>query len=101
MFDITFETISPESAENVDFEETGFLHEGLSFREAMDVLRWASGCHVEADCYPVRNPRWFTFYNAEENFATGSITNYALHIPEHITEASRRRIAKLVRCYGV
>ena len=101
MFNITFETISPESAENGDFEETGFLHEGLTFREAMDVLRWKRGCYVEADSYPVRNPRWFTFYNAEEHHLCGSVTHWSLHIPEHITESSRRRIAKLVGCYGV
>lgn len=100
-FSITYETVTPESAEHGETDDFGFLHENLTFREAIDFLQCCLGCHVEADCFPVRGPRWFTFYKAEENYSTGSETSYSLHLPDNITEPSRQRIARLVGCYGV
>ena len=103
MWHITFERITYESAEHGEAEENGYLHRGLTFREAMDVLRWQRGCHVEADSSPISvafPPRWFTFYDAEHDSATGDVTNYALHIPKHITPASCLRVARILRCYG-
>jgi len=100
-FSIAYETITPESAEAGDIADSGFVAVDLDFREAVDELRWYRGGPVEADCYPVRNPRWFTFIGASENYTTGAVTSYSLHIPPHITEASRQRIARLLGCYGV
>jgi len=99
-FSITYDIVTPESAEDGDLADCGMHAEGLTFREAMDELRWHRGCHVEADSYPLHRPRWFTFYEAEHDYATGAVTSYSLHIPEHITEASRKRIARIVGCYG-
>ena len=99
-FSITYDIVTPESAENGDYAESGFLVEDVTFREAMDELRWYRGGYVEADSFPVHNPRWFTFVAASENYATGEVTSYSLHIPRHITPASRMRIARLVGCYG-
>lgn len=98
-FDVTFERITEKSAENGDFEETGFELENVTLREALDFLRWQGGL-VEADCYPVREPRWFTWYS-EADLQTGEVTNYSLHLPKHLSTASRKRIARLVGCYGV
>lgn len=103
MWSITYETVTRESAEHGEAEASGFLHEGLTFREAMDALRWARSCYVEADSSPINArfpPRWFTFYAVEHDIASGDATNYTLHIPEHITPASRMRVARLLRCYG-
>lgn len=100
-FNITYDIVTPESAEAGCAADSGFLVEGVTFREAMEELRWYRGGHVEADSYPVRNPRWFTFIAASENYATGEVTSYSLHIPPQITEASRQRIARLLGCYGV
>jgi len=102
MWSITCETLTPRGAEEPDID-AGCLHEGLTFREAMDALRWARGCHIEADCSPLsiaHPPRWFTFYEAEHDMRTGEITNLELHIPRHITPASRMRVARLLGCYG-
>lgn len=101
-FAITYETFTEESAEEGESADSGFLAEGLTFREAMDKLRYVGG-YVEADSYSgsrPHRPRWFTFYNAEMNFAKGETTNYALHLPESLSDASRMRIARLVGCYG-
>jgi hypothetical protein len=101
LFSITYEKITPESAEEGEAAERGFLYEGISFREAMDALRWSWGAYVEADSYPVKNPRWFTFYKTDEDFRTGEVTNLSLHLPESLTSATRARIARLIGCYGV
>jgi hypothetical protein len=100
-FNITYSIVTPESAEHGDIAESGFRAENLTFREAMDELRWYRGGYVEADCLPVHRPRWFTFCEADHDYATGAVTSYSLHIPEHVTEASRQRIARLLGCYGV
>ena len=99
-FDITFETITPESAENGDIEESGFLEEGLTLRDAIEALRWDRGCYVESGSYPVTEPRWLTFYETDYDYVTGAVTNKVLHLPTHLTPSTRRRIARLVGCYG-
>ena len=104
MWDITYERVTYESAEDGEADASGYLHEGLTFRDAMDALRWQRGCHIEADSSPVsltHPPRWFTIYEAEHDMATGDVMHYALHIPEHITPASRLRVARLLGCHGV
>lgn len=100
MFNITYEITTPESAENGDFEETGFIIQDASFKEAMEELRWHRGCYVEANEYPVRDPRWFTFYETGVDYQTGATTNLSLHLPANITASSARRIARLIGCYG-
>jgi len=103
-WDITFARLTYQSAEHGEAEEEGYLHRGLTFREAMDVLRGARGCHVEADSHPaclLLPPRWFHIYRVEHDMATGDVINYALHIPPHITPASRLRVARLLGCHVV
>lgn len=99
-FSITFEVITPESAEDGEVAESGFLEEGLTLRDAIEALRWDRGCYVDSNSYPVTAPRWFTFYETDHDYATGAVTNKALHLPNHLTPSTRRRIARLVGCYG-
>lgn len=99
-FSVTYEVITDESAQNGEAESGGFEAENVSLREALSII---GGCEggVEADCYPVRSPRWFTFYKQNEDYSTGEVTNMSLHLPDHLTESSRLRIARLVGCYGL
>ena len=99
-FSVTFETITPESAEDGEAEDRGFVVEAVSLREAVEALE-GLGCHVEADCYPVTAPRWFTAYSTREDYGTGETENRSLHLPESITESTRIRIARLLGCHGV
>ena len=106
MFDITFETISPESAENGEAESMGCYMDNMRFTEAVSCLRnlGAWGCHCEADTCPidpVNPPRWLTFTDVSTDYTTGEVTSYALHIPDNITPASRIRIARAAGCYGI
>ena len=105
-FSITFETVTPESAEHGEADTQGFHIENMSFSEAWQELRnlGAIGCHCEADSYPIslkHPPRWFSFHEVEENYTTGEVTSYALHVPPKVTPSSRMRIAKALGCYGL
>lgn len=102
MFSVTFETVTPESAEHGDFEDSGFVSENVSLREAVETLGYGNG-RVEANCYPVNLhcvPRWFTAYQTSENYTTGETENRSLHLPDNITPSSALRIARLLGCYG-
>lgn len=96
-FDVTYDIVTPESAEHGDAAERGFVATGLGLREAIQEI---GGIAYEADCWPVRSPRWFTNHEYSENFTTGARETRYLHLPNHLTEASRLRIARLlgVKC---
>ena len=97
-FNVTFEIVTPESAEFGDAADRGFLVQDVSFRDAMERLG-ADGCHVEADCCPVENPSWFTAYS--ETDGDENQESRSLHLPNSLTESSRLRIARLLDCYGL
>lgn len=107
MFEITYETVTPESAEEGEAADSGFIIDGEGSRVTLKDCYWALrnagaiGCYVEADSYPVSEPRWITFYKVEENYATGSETSWSLHFPRNLTRSTRLRIARLFGCYGV
>jgi hypothetical protein len=98
MFSVTYEIITPESAEHGDFADAGFVSESCSLREAIDLV----GNQVtEANEYPITCPRWLNNYEYGENYATGERESRSLHFPDHITAASRCRIARMLGCYGI
>jgi hypothetical protein len=99
MFNVTYESITPESAEHGDFANSGFIAQGVGLRDAIEYLGYG-GDGVEANEYPVTAPRWITAYRTDENYQTGAIENRSLHFPESMTAASRRRVCKLLGVYG-
>ena len=104
-FAVTYGIVTPESAEDGDEAESGFIGQALTLRDALQELHATrtSKCGgvecIECDEMPVRAPRWITVTNGAE-FATGACESRSLHIPAGVTPASRRRIAQLagVRC---
>lgn len=105
-FNVTYEIVTPESAEDGEAAELGFIAEGVTLREALEFVSETRTSHVggvhaiEANEYPVRAPRWITVSNGME-FMTGAYESRALHFPDSVTGASRRRVARLMGCYGV
>lgn len=97
-FDITFETITPESAEHGESADSGFYMENITLREAWEFLRWEGYC--EASDGHIPSARWLTFYG-EQCPMTGDYVNYSLHFPKNLSQHSRLRIARLFGCYGV
>lgn len=98
-FSVTFERYFPhEEGEDVcGADEIGFEAESCTLREAIELIGRVA---FEADEWPVRAPRWFT--NAEygngtrEYFEQGISESRSLHIPDGVTDSSRRRIARLL-----
>jgi len=95
VFTLTFERITPESAEQGDVAERGVLAENVSLREAFEHL-WYAERGVEASEWPVQCPRWLTGYETHHCSDTGDTANVSLHFPESVTPASRRRIYRLL-----
>jgi hypothetical protein len=89
-FAVTYDVITPESAENGDFEESGFIDEACSLREAFDLV----GRQLLEDC-----GTWFS--NAEYGHGTRSYYEQgreevrSLHPPRSITPASYERLRRL------
>lgn len=92
-FNVTFEIITEESAEFGDVEESGFIAQGVSLRGA--ITSFVIG-PIEANEYPVCDPRWLTSYGQDY-----PCENRSLHFPDNMTAASKIRVCRLLETYGV
>jgi len=105
LFSVSYSIVTEESAADGEAAESGMLGEGLSLREAVDLVRQTRTRHVggvecvESDEWPMRSPRCVSVVNGME-FETGASETRALHMPASISDASRRRIARLVGVRG-
>lgn len=95
-FSVTFDVVTPESAEQGDVADSGFVVDGVSLRDAIAALQ---GAQVAPSCEPF-NPNyrytWFYTMDAEVNYRTGAEETRALHLPTNLTPSTRRRIARLL-----
>ena len=102
-FAVTFEIVTEESAEHGDAEERGYIDQELGLRDAVAATQMTRTCHVggiesiepDSGIYPGARVRWITIANQME-FLTGEYESRSLHIPESVTAASSRRIARLL-----
>lgn len=98
-FSVTYEVVTPESAEYSDAEERGFVAENVSLRDALDHF----GCgFVEPSCYPVdwSHDVWFSEADGRQNYITGGVETRSFHMPDNLTPSSRRRVARLLGWKG-
>jgi len=101
IFSVTYEIVTPESAEYGDSDESGFICENVTLRDAIAAVQSTrtSRCDgvtaIECDEAPVRSPRWVTVFNGME-YETGAVESRSLHMPPSLTAATRRRIARLL-----
>ncbi len=96
---VSYEIVTPESAAEGEAEERGMITEGegVTLRHALQ-LATGSLSHYAAESaneWPIRAPRWFDF-DFSECFQTGAHERRSLHVPDSITPASRRRLARLL-----
>lgn len=97
-FNVTYDLVTPESTEQGDYAESGFLGKDLPFRDAVKLFNYERDwTYIEANEWPLRSPRWFTDYG-EVQFASGNTRAVSLHLPDTITPSSRLRIARLIGC---
>jgi len=100
-FNVTYEIVTPESAEHGDAEEMGFISEDVRLSQAIyDVMGTRTSkvdgvnCIEPSDSHGA-NFRWITIMNGME-FETGAFESRSIHIPEQVTPSSRVRIARLL-----
>jgi len=93
VFSVTFETVTPESAEQGDVEEQGFVCQQVDLREAFEEI---GNTAMEHD----GSMRWFTNYEygngTRAYYEQGLEESRSLHLPDSTTNASRIRIARLL-----
>jgi hypothetical protein len=95
LFNVTYAIVTPESAEQADYAETGFLLQNVTLREALqDFLNFGE---LESSCYPLSYTahEWITA-RAAQDFRDGSQEERSLHFPAKLTKSSRKRIYKLI-----
>lgn len=104
---VTYEIITPESAENGDAEERGFVlpassfHFKASIEEALamnpadlewtvqDAAQWLGRGAMED------SGRWFNTLDPEQDYTTGADTYYSLHPSDKITPSSYERLRRI------
>lgn len=95
-FAVTYEIVTIESAEHGETADAGFISCDVSLREAMaDVFETRTSLCDGVECVEAGGLNWITVYNGME-FETGARETRKLHFPENITEASKRRICRLM-----
>jgi hypothetical protein len=103
MFRVTYEIVTPESAEYGDAEERGFVLPGewrddietamrqpdnaydITLREALTICDPAYCCGS-----------WWTEHEGRQNYQTGAIETRSLHPPRNITPSSYARVSRLL-----
>lgn len=99
-FGVTYDIVTPESAEAGDVSEAGWILQGATLRDAVQELHKTRTAHVdgvesiEADQWPMRAPLAVTVTNGAE-FETGARESRAIHFPRTLTPSTARRIARL------
>jgi len=99
LFSITFEIVTPESAESGEAEETGFIVESVRLREAVDEFHRTRTNQVDGVEALEDSGRWFTVVNGPE-FETGAQESRSIHPAGNITPASYRRLGRLLGIKG-
>ena len=101
-FNVTYEIVTQESAEYGEADESGFVCEDVTLREAIEALgqtrtnRVDGIAGIEANDSRIGTARWITVDNGME-YETGAHESRSLHMPDSLTSATRRRIYRLIK----
>lgn len=89
IYSITFETITPESAEHGDYHDAGFMveEEEADLRTVIENAQSYGICEDSGD--------WFSSVDPSHNYYTGEEIFYSLHL-KGITPSTYNRIKKLL-----
>jgi hypothetical protein len=99
-FNVTFERWMESGVHADEPFYRGVVIRNVRLRDALCELaarpHWV--CATEADEWPIRAPRCFLFHgwneDTREHIEDGIREDRRLHVPAHVTPASRRRIAR-------
>jgi hypothetical protein len=79
-FSITFEIITPESAEHGDAEERGFLDENATadYEEMVEMMQGMAPSNSPPSIENAHNT-WYTAYDVDVDYKTGAHENNSYH----------------------
>jgi hypothetical protein len=88
-FKVSYEIVTPESAEEGEAEERGFLEENLTFDEAAELVKRTRTSLVDSSqaCEYDEHSRTVRVTNGEE-FETGAHEIRTLHFPRHLSAST-------------
>ena len=104
---VTYETVTPESAESGDYEDCGFI-DAQGFHHSVRGLWGEAAGKLKAECaMPLRvalrhvNPavrEYNSFYEVDgrNNYRTGESATRALHAPDNMTACSASRLSRIL-----
>lgn len=95
-FNVTYDIVTPESAEHGDYAESGFIGESMSLRDAVAAVQETRTSHVDGRNVELCNAGLGYAIRVDNGmeFETGASETRALHLPT--SRATARRIARLV-----
>lgn len=103
-WNVTYDVVTEASAQYGDVAERGFVDRHLSLREAFETALEARAetllgeIAAEARDSDESRARWVGFTHPQE-IEGGAVETRSVHIPEHVTPASRARIVRLLTSY--
>ena len=95
MFSVTFEIVTPESAEHGEAADMGYINESCDLRTAIADLFETRTSQCDGITGIDECGTWITVYNGME-YLTGAHESRSLHVPSNITPSSYDRIARLI-----
>lgn len=106
-FNVTYDIVTPESAEHGDTADNGFL-DSREFRESVAGICGKPAGEMKTRCaMPLRHAlqlcapqedsgRWFSEVDGRCGNRSGANETRSLHPPDNITAASYRRLSRLL-----
>jgi sugar-specific transcriptional regulator TrmB len=100
LIDKTFETVTYESAEDGEAEDSGFsaINEQVSFRELVEMMRRE---YIHSSSSPVQKSirDWFT-NEAEQDYRTGEYRSESIHFSSDNHQRKAKYWIKAMACAG-
>lgn len=95
-FNVTYEIVTQEGAENGDYDEIGFVSENVDLRQAIsDVFDTRTSRVDGITAVEYLSNGWLSVHNGME-YETGSHETRALHFPDNVTVSTIDRIVKYI-----
>ena len=101
MFTMTYEVLTPESAEYGDVADRGYCDEygnrydepaAVSLRAALRTLG-----SMEPNDSRYESARWWSEIDGCPNYSTGAVEYRSIHLSDRITPSSRARVNRLIK----
>lgn len=99
-FSVTYEIYTVESIMEGCSDDSGFMCQDASLRDALCSLGEPDQGYEASDSV-LPDARWVTAYLVNHNYHNGETENRCLHFPPNITGPSKLRIMRLLGVYGI